>query len=350
MKRRTTVISLTLLSILAGCEGGGGSAPKRFKFRTFNVSPCRQFQADVDLEAADAILARLADGSPDCSLSGALEGCDSLFEEVDESRRLHVTIANCDIPLNTGLFECGFTQAEVDSLEAAVHPDCDCRYAPRCELNSVCDQSPPVCVNEEGGVVGCESCGNGIDDNGNGDIDCADENCHRTEVCGFGWTTVTCTNTILDSTTLPATTTLLPPTTSLPPDGCEVVFRATDAVTFGALEWFTTYSGGSFAGTGASVECTSLVSGALAAFSDNDATKTLDSGLISLDGFTGPLDVATCTFVATETPSLSNFNIVVFDASGPDLKPIEPAPEIVVASIDCGVGATPALQIAPRAD
>jgi hypothetical protein len=201
-------------------------------------------------------------------------------------------------------------------------------------------------VNEEGGVVGCESCGNGIDDNGNGDVDCSDENCHRTEVCGFGWTTVTCTNTILDSTTLP-------PTTSPPLDGCQVVFRATDAVTFGALEWLTTYTGGSFDGTGGNVDCTSLAGNALAAFSDNDATKTLDSGLISLDGFTGPTDVAACTFVAQQTPTQSDFSIVVVEASGTDLTPIEPTPAIVIASIDCGIGSAseaPVLQIAPRAD
>jgi cysteine-rich repeat protein len=123
---------------------------------------------------------------------------------------------------------------------------------------------------------------------------------------------------------------------------CTVDFRVVDDITLSSLQWNTDYQGapGSFSGSGAQVDCSSEIEGALDAYTDHDDEKLLEAGIISVDGFDGPARIARCIFKASTAPHVSDFEITVLAADDPDLNPITPFPEVVVESIDCA-GAPP---------
>jgi cysteine-rich repeat protein len=140
------------------------------------------------------------------------------------------------------------------------------------------------------------------------------------------------TSSTSTSTTTTSTTTTLGPMTD-----CTVTFRLDDAVTFGALQWETTYaaSGGDFVGIGGDVECRSLVSGLLTAFNDNETANRLDAGLITTSGFTGPANLLECEWTGPDVPAKSDFVIAITEAVTVDFEPLEPDPDVIVQSITC---------------
>jgi hypothetical protein len=101
-------------------------------------------------------------------------------------------------------------------------------------------------------------------------------------------------------------------------------FDLVEAVNIGALQFSVDYSGapGGFDGAADTVLCSDKT-GSLASFNDNEATSTLSAGFINLGGFTGPRQVATCTFTSTgAAPVPGDFVLTVEDAAQPDLTPI----------------------------
>ncbi|RMF19763.1 MAG: hypothetical protein D6760_12740 [Deltaproteobacteria bacterium] len=138
----------------------------------------------------------------------------------------------------------------------------------------------------------------------------------KTVTCGQNTTT----------TTLPPTTTT---TTTLPPGKSkkyDVVFHLDDAVTLGALQYQVDYSDayGQFLGLELDAQCTNLINGSLFAFNNDLATQTLVHGVITLSGIRGPTSVARCVFKAQgRKPVASDFHIVVEDATGLDLLPVD---------------------------
>ena len=69
-------------------------------------------------------------------------------------------------------------------------------------------------------------------------------------------------------------------------------------------------------------------------FNDDDE-GTLTAGFISLDGFTGPTDLATCVFDRFGFGSVlrSDFTVEVDSATDPEVEPIDPLPSVVISRI-----------------
>jgi len=161
--------------------------------------------------------------------------------------------------------------------------------------------------------------------------------------------TFNCDGTAATTTTAtqPAPTTTSTSTTSttlaVAATEFDVTFRLADAATLGALQVVVDYARapGAFRGSGAltneggTLECTSLLGdGALAQLNDDDA-GTLTMGFISLAGFTGPVDLARCTFERDGEGLLGRdaFGLSVGDASSPVGEPVEPTPQVEAARI-----------------
>jgi hypothetical protein len=134
----------------------------------------------------------------------------------------------------------------------------------------------------------------------------------------------------------PATTT----TTTLPEVGDPylVAFDLEDSVTLGALQFEVDYggAGGTFAGVGYDVACESPLTadGAFVSINEVGSLALLIGAFVSLDGFTGPTTVATCTFLRPDTPPVpEDFVITTVDASEPNLAPVFPLPTVGVSAI-----------------
>jgi hypothetical protein len=147
------------------------------------------------------------------------------------------------------------------------------------------------------------------------------------------------------STTLPAATTTSTTSTTLAVAAAafDVTFRLADAATLGALQVVVDYSGapggfrgsGALVGEGGTLDCASLLgNGALAQLNDDDA-GSLTMGFISLAGFSGPVDLARCTFDRDVEGLLVRdaFTVRVDDATSPQAVPVEPAPRVEVGRI-----------------
>jgi hypothetical protein len=133
------------------------------------------------------------------------------------------------------------------------------------------------------------------------------------------------------------TTTTMATTTTLPgPQICAITFRLDESAPLTVVQFDTDYSSapGEFAGSLADVDCTDLVGASLFAARDVEADDLLTIGVILIGGFTGPRDLATCTFLATATPTATDFvtTDVIAENQG---TPLEPEPTISVSSIQC---------------
>jgi len=150
--------------------------------------------------------------------------------------------------------------------------------------------------------------------------------------CNGAFSTTTTSTSTTTSTTVPDSTTT----------DCTLSFSLVDAVQLGSLQWSVNYSAapGEFAGSAASVQCTNKVSSAFASMQDNEAQSRLNTAFISLAGFTGPRLLAECTFLADDTPDVSDFAITVSDAATKQLQPITPPPSVVLSDIDCTADTT----------
>jgi hypothetical protein len=135
-----------------------------------------------------------------------------------------------------------------------------------------------------------------------------------TSITATSSTTWTLATTTSYTTT---TTTLLECTVSM-----EVVFSVTNAETLGALQYETRYpQPGAFLGDGRAVFCTTLA-GDFGSFNDIDRDGRLISAFISLGGFTGPVDLASCEYCTVGVPPApDDFVITIVDQSRPDFSP-----------------------------
>lgn len=118
-----------------------------------------------------------------------------------------------------------------------------------------------------------------------------------------------------------------------------VHFHMTSNQTLGALQFVVDYAAasGAFTGSSSSVSCENAVPGTIFAKSDDDDAEELLLGVLSLDGFTGPLELARCIFEVNDfsVPQASGFALNVTDATETNGTPvpgvtigitIEPAP------------------------
>ena len=125
----------------------------------------------------------------------------------------------------------------------------------------------------------------------------------------------------------PDTTTSTTTTTEVPPQTYGLKFSVSDTVDLIGLSFDVDYgaTGGGFDGTGESVACQSLLTtnpdSTLATFNDNEAIETLQAAVISAETFSGPVDIATCTFTQVPPLTLGEFVVTVTEATSPDLSP-----------------------------
>jgi len=329
--------ALTLAGVLGGCNNGGGGLIQLF-FGINGNGNCTQVVVEVNLEEAGAVIGRDVEGALQCVLNTALDnaGCDIDFNEL-ENGNLRATISGCTIPAVSNLFSCLFEDVDISALSETASAICTCK-------NAGCDENPPVCIGEDPDPTSCEDCTNGKDDDGNGLEDCEDPNCRNSPACQETTTTSTTSTsvTIGSTTTTDTVTTTSSTTTSTtnePALDCRVVFRLDDDVTVGALQWDTDYSDvpGFLVGSGGQAQCAKLISTALFVPNDVDATETVTLGLVDVEGFSGPIDLAECTFKASTTPLKSDFVITVTDATDAtdEGNPIDPKPGVSVATIEC---------------
>ncbi|HYC56712.1 MAG TPA: hypothetical protein VEL28_17410 [Candidatus Binatia bacterium] len=333
-------VAFALLVLLPGCNGGDHPAPHfvRLFFGTTATGTCSSLTIEVDLEAANAFLARDLGSNPDCSLVEALENSGCEIDIVIEGDIFRATISGCAIPAFVSAFECFFVSADLSQINAAATAQCTCASAN-------CDDTPAVCISDEPGAGTCEDCDNGVDDDNDGDVDCQDTQCADTPSCGITSTTDTTTTTDASSSTTtttsttttvgtPTTTTIGGPTTTLVGETVSIRFQLTSASSeeVGAVQFRVDYSDapGQFEGTGSQVSCEEEVDGAIFAATDDDAGESLSLGIISLDGFAAPTPLVTCQFTASEIPDPSDFDITIEDASDPDLNPITVTIEVQI--------------------
>ncbi len=98
----------------------------------------------------------------------------------------------------------------------------------------------------------------------------------------------------------------------------------TDAQTYGGVQWSIDYSAasGDFPGSSSAVECSNSLPSAFPAYDDREGSRTLVGAVISLVGFAGPAEVASCRFVATGPVAPGDFPIAIEDANDPAGNPI----------------------------
>jgi len=127
-----------------------------------------------------------------------------------------------------------------------------------------------------------------------------------------------------------------------------IVFWLNPSSPIGALGFEVDYAatGGGFVGSRGDVECQMLFDEDVMVTVPDDGSETTDPGtafgsahdddeagvlrfaLVSLYGFSGPLDLVRCNFELPEGASDARFDIHVFDASNPELSPVVPPPSI----------------------
>ena len=110
----------------------------------------------------------------------------------------------------------------------------------------------------------------------------------------------------------------------------------TNTLTIGALTYEIGYgsAGGEFGGSGAQVQCTSLVTGGLFSFFDNETKHTVKESLIVDAGFQTPKGLASCVFGTSNAQlTAASFPITVIVAADPNFNRVDA--NVAVTSIVC---------------
>jgi len=137
---------------------------------------------------------------------------------------------------------------------------------------------------------------------------------------------VFCDGDTTTTTTTPTTTTTLSANTV-----CDVTVDLAQAITVGSLQIVVHYddADGEFGGTGSAVHCTTLASGVLGTYFDDEPARTVTSAMISLAGLGGPTSLFRCVFwPGAVVPTADDFWLSITDAGDTDSNPIFPRPSI----------------------
>jgi hypothetical protein len=294
---------------------------------------CERITVTIDMQSADALLAPPVEGRDQCDIYKVLEnrGCDFEVETIDDGRLLQVTIDDCRIDERSGLFRCAFSDGELEDIDLHTTAVCDC-------VDARCDDTPRLCVSSDSEDAACETCNNGVDDDGNGEVDCDDDACSAE--CA---TTTTDTSTSTSNTFGLSTQPTVSSTTSttfpdLPADSYTATFGIDNGAGIGAIQFDIHYA--SFSAVQRSVratlsdpECVSLVPSAFASFQDDEEDETVHASMTNLPGTSGPLELAQCTFAVTSEPSPEDFDVEVLQALDLEGDPIGSPPPVEVVDI-----------------
>jgi cysteine-rich repeat protein len=155
-------------------------------------------------------------------------------------------------------------------------------------------------------------------------------------------TTTTLAPTTTTTTTSSTTTTTSTTTTIAQSFGfdCTLTVRVTSSELLGSLKYSIDYASvpGGFVGSGLGASCTNLVTGASKSFFDDESARVLRESLISVSGFRGPLDVATCIFETNDDKlAASAFGLTVQEGTTPppDIQLLNPT--VAISSVSCSV-------------
>jgi hypothetical protein len=335
-----TLFAASAALAVGSCTNGGGSATVLF-IGTNGTGSCFETIVVVDLEAAGARVSRSRDEHPECRIDTLLEasGCDARFIESNDRDELRIVVDGCTLPATASLASCSFfLGSDTDLTPFVTSSHCAC-------TGDQCFEIPGVCIGVGDDPGDCEHCTNQIDDDDNGQTDCADANCIADPACVEVTTTTSSTstsNSYFSTRTDPTTTTTQDPFLM----ECPVTFRLPDELLVGALQWDTYILDpqGYFVSTQGRLDCQDTTDGTLSAFNLASAT-TLRSGLVSTDGIQGPTDLAECLYrtrvqFPQELPVAGDFELFVLDAADTTSNPIEPFPDVLVSVGECvGVGA-----------
>ncbi len=283
--------------------------------------------ADACDEASDDCLA--AAGAP-CEVEGDLcttDACDGT--------------GNC-VKVDDVRCEAGNSVCEGDSICNPATGLCD--PVPAAPEGSMCEEDGDLCTADECDdqgfcihdvIPGCCSCGDPTGDRVTSATDCLI--IIRTavdipEVCPLSCCDVDGSNSIRTTDAFLC----LRCAVDLP---CElscrlrVAFHVTNEVELGALQFEVDYSGaaGDFPGADDLVECETVLPGATIAFNDDEAGGVLKVAAVHATGFTGPAELAYCSFDPAVLVNPGDFVITITDASDPmgDPPTEEPVVEIM---------------------
>jgi len=129
-----------------------------------------------------------------------------------------------------------------------------------------------------------------------------------------------------------------------PSCACEVTFEVDSAVPLGSLQFNVDYSAaGEFTGVGESVDCTSLLAGALVVPFDcaeaggcgDVPADTLAIGVISTAGVDGPVDAASCWFGPPADARIEDLVVTVVEAVDTGAPAAPAAATVTVAASGC---------------
>jgi hypothetical protein len=196
----TRACALVALALYTSCnDGDGAPGPVTVHYSMTNYDGCVEEEASLELAAAHSVVARTDTGVPDCTLDERLasRGCTMIVGDVNAGERLTILV-RCGVGDHTPLFSCKFTTIDLAALNDDANISCGClAQQDACYTHGVCD----LCASETTERTGCEECDEGLDEDGDGEIDCDDTDCELTQECGFGRTTITCSDSTSTSTT-----------------------------------------------------------------------------------------------------------------------------------------------------
>jgi cysteine-rich repeat protein len=223
-----------------------------------------------------------------------------------------------------------------------------------------CDPAPMIHAQVESCTSIAAVCGNDVREQGEG---CDDGNVADGDGCsatcstegGPTTTSTSSTTTSTTTTTVPTTssttTTTLAPTTTTTTSStttttlaqsfgfdCTLTVRVTSSELLGSLKYSIDYASvsGNFLGSGLGASCTNLVTSASKSFFDDENARILRESLISVGGFRGPLDVATCIFETNDDKlAASAFGLTVQEGTTPppDIQLLNPT--VTISSVAC---------------
>jgi hypothetical protein len=325
------ILAVATASLLASCKDEGGVLDVFFWAR--GDGDCERITITIDMQSADALLAPPVEGRDQCDLYKVLEnrGCDFEVETIDDGRLLQVTIDDCEIDERSGLFRCAFSDGEIEDIDLHTTAVCDC-------VDARCDDTPRLCVSSDSEDAACETCNNGVDDDGNGDVDCEDEACSAECVTTTSSTSTSTSNSVGLSTQPTMSTSTSTTFPDSPADRYTATFGIDNGAGIGAIQFDINYASidaaqRSVRATLSDPDCVSLVPSAFASFQDDEEEETVHASMTNLPGTSGPLELAACTFSVTSEPSAGDLDVEVLQALDLEGDPIGSPPPVEVVDV-----------------
>lgn len=300
---------------------------------------------------------------PDASPSGAglidLQACVSAASRQKVAALLDLAFPTAAVCGNGILQEgeaCDEGAQNSDTVADACRSDCT---LPVCGDGTTDPGNAEGCddgnsANLDGCTTGCvkEACGDGIvnnlpaetcDDRNSNPNDRCTNTC-RDAVCGDGIVCKdpSCTSgpsggvELCDLGSQNAAAGLCRPDCSGYSRSCTLTIGVSNSTRIGALTYEISYKdvAGEFLGTGGTVQCTSLITGGLVSFFDNETKKTVKESLIVDAGLQAPASIAKCTWATNAaTVAGSAFPLTVQVATDPDFNTV--TANLAITGVEC---------------